>query len=233
CGSLPSPCKTLVRPLALDRLPHDFVHCNKFEAQVAPARQPKLEGLESVLAVAIKAGVIAVVKAKDVAGSGGTGSGFREMGMSVRGNGLHAFNQPAGRLAAPVAGDERPGDVGHAALVEDFAEPRAAQSEWRSEPSRFGPDKLLDGVRAALQLFARFLRSTEEKIRVGLGVIAEDVSTRGDFLDEIGTLADEFAYQEKSGVDVVTGQQLQKLRGDRGIGAIVEGQRQFPGGIGV
>src|SRR5208337_2296235 len=198
CGSLPSPCKTLVRPLALDRLPHNFVHCNKFEAQVAPARQPKLEGLESVLAVAIEARVVAVVQAKDVAGSG-AGLGFGEICLSVRGNGLHAFNQPAGRLAAPVAGDQRPGNVGHAVLVEDFAEPGAAQSEWRSEPSWFGPGKLLDGVRAALQFLVRLLRSTEAEIRVGLGVIAEDVPTRGDFLDEIGTLADEFAYQEKSG----------------------------------
>ena len=68
---------------------------------------------------------------------------------------------------------------------------------------------------------------------MGLGVIPEDVTAGGDFLDEIGTLADEFAKQEKSGARVVPGQQFQKFRGDCGIGAVVEGQRQFPGCMGV
>ena len=155
------------------------------------------------------------------------------MGVGVSGYGLHAVDEPVGGLAAPVAGNERPGDVGHAEPVENVSEPRAAQTEGRTEPARLGPEELLDGGRAALQFFARLLRSAEKKIRMGFGVIADGVSTSGEFLYQAGTLADKFANQEKSGVGVVRGQQIQKLRSDRGIGAVVEGQGQFPGCIGV
>lgn len=184
-------------------------------------------------AVAIEVPVIAVVQAEDVAGSGGTGFGFREIGLSVGGDGLHAVNEPGGGLDAPVTGDQGPGDIGQAVAVKNFTQPGAAKTKGRTKPTRFGPEDLLDSRGAAEQFFARFVGSAEKEIGMGVGVIADDVATRGGFLHKIGALADEFADEEESGAGVVLGEEIKEFRCDGRIRAVVEGEGQLIGGSGV
>src|SRR5271165_1112167 len=83
---------------------HRLVDCSKFEAEVAPPRQPIFEGGESAGAVPVLAAVAAVVEAQDVAGAAGAWLDSRR----TRGNRLHPRDEPLGRGGAPVAWEQRP-----------------------------------------------------------------------------------------------------------------------------
>ena len=72
----------------------------------------------------------------------------------------------------------------------------------------------MDRFLAADQLVVRFLRTTEEKIRVRIGVIPDGVAARADFFCEFRALADEFADEEERGLDVMLGKQVEQLRRD-------------------
>ena len=71
---------------------HRFLDCSKFEPEVAPSWQPVLESGEGAGTVGVLAAMAAVVEAYDVAGVGRVP--LRLTG--VRGDGLHAANEPFG-----------------------------------------------------------------------------------------------------------------------------------------
>ena len=56
-----------------------------------------------------------------------------------------------------------------------------------------------------------------------LGVIADGVAACGDFFRERGKRADVAADQEESGLGVVAVAEIEDLRRDFGVGAVVEG----------
>lgn len=85
----------------------------------------------------------------------------------------------------------------------------------------------MDCLLAADQLVLCSLGATEEQIRVRVGVIADGMAPRVDLFCQFRTLADEFADQEERGLDVVSGKQVEQLRGDRRIRPVVKGERQF------
>ena len=85
---------------------HRLVDCSKFEAEVAPSRQPIFESGESAGAVPILAAVAAVVEAQDVACAGG---GRPESSRAVCDR-LHPGDQPLGCGRVPVARYQRPHD---------------------------------------------------------------------------------------------------------------------------
>ncbi len=66
----------------------------------------------------------------------------------------------------------------------------------------------------------------QEKIRMRLGVIADHVTSGDNFPDQLGALPRILADQEKCGVGVVTIEEVQQVWGDRGIRAVVEGDRE-------
>jgi len=108
----------------------------------------------------------------------------------------------------------------------DFAEPRTAETIWRTEPAGLLPSCVVDGFAAALKFLAGFVGSAEEKIRMSLRVITQEVAARGGFFRECRTLGDEFSDQEKGGLGVVFSEEIEKFRGDGGIGPIVKRERK-------
>lgn len=85
----------------------------------------------------------------------------------------------------------------------------------------------MDSLLAADKLVFCFAGAAEEKIRMRVGVTADDVATGADFLGEIRAFADEFADQEERCFGVVLRQQFKQLRRDGRIRPIIKGQRKL------
>src|SRR5580692_2565937 len=108
-----------------------------------------LEGSECGSAIAIQLTVRAVVKAKDVAGAaafGGSACAAFQVTLSVLCNGLHAWNQPLGRLSSPVSWDQGP----HSGSIAEFSrrrnDPGIAHAKGRAKPLRRGTKHAADRV---------------------------------------------------------------------------------------
>ncbi len=109
---------------------HRLVDCSKFEAEVAPSRQPIFESGESAGAVPILAAVAAVVEAQDVACAGG---GRPESSRAVCDR-IHPGDQPLGCGGVPVARYQRPHDGTQIKLAGSACEPWIAETEGRAKP---------------------------------------------------------------------------------------------------
>src|SRR5580704_7070810 len=108
---------------------HRLVDCSKFEAEVAPSRQPIFKSGESGGAVPILAAVAAVVEAQDVARAGGR----LESSRALRDR-LHPGDQPLGCGGVPVAWYQRPHDRAQIKLAGSACEPGIAETEGRTKP---------------------------------------------------------------------------------------------------
>jgi hypothetical protein len=64
---------------------------------------------------------------------------------------------------------------------------------------------------------------------VGHSVVADEVAGCGDSADDLRALADVVADEEKSGADVVAGEDFEKALGDDVIGAVVVGEGDLVG----
>src|SRR5216110_638291 len=82
------------RPWLSSRSTHCFIHCNKLEAQVSPAREPMLERGERPGAVGIEPAVRAVVQAENVASAASAGCpAAGRVTLGVFGDGPHARSE--------------------------------------------------------------------------------------------------------------------------------------------
>src|SRR5690242_12916667 len=107
---------------------HRFVHCNKVEAEVAPAGEPVLEGGERAGAIIVELAVIAVVKAKHIAGCSCPCAGaLRRVPQRASGDGLHPADEPFHRPLEPIAGNECPHGGLATELVRGRDDPRIAE----------------------------------------------------------------------------------------------------------
>jgi hypothetical protein len=77
----------------------------------------------------------------------------------------------------------------------------------------------------------RLFGTSEEEIWVSVGVIADDVATSGNFFYKTWTFADKFPHEEEGGIGVVTREEVQELRSDEGIGAVIESESEFAGRV--
>jgi len=124
------------------------------------------------------------MKAENVAGgSVATACGGVASLRGVVGDGLEAMDEPIGRLEAPIPGNQGPHNGTHALLMNDVAEPRATIAERRTKPTRFEPSGVLNGFGAAQQLGAGLRRTRKEQIGMRIGVIPENMPTRGYLFD--------------------------------------------------
>ena len=80
---------------------------------------------------------------------------------------------------------------------------------------------------AQAQFNADFSASEPEKIRMCFGVIANKVSTRDGFSNQLRTFAHVSPNQEKCRLSVVPLEKIEQLGGDRGIRPIVKGDGQL------
>ena len=73
----------------------------------------------------------------------------------------------------------------------------------------------------------RFFGATEKEIGMGVGVVSQDVSAGGDFFHEAGTFPDKFSHEEEGGLGAVASEEIEKLRSDGRIGAVIKGDREL------
>ena len=191
-----------------------------------------LEGRERAGAVVVEVAMIAVVKAKNIAGPARAGV-LRGVPLSVSGDGLHAVDEPFGGPLQPIARDERPHRGLAAELTRGRDDPRIAKAIRRAEPFCGRAESVRNGVVAETQFDSDLRRAEPSEIPMRIGVVADDVATRGSLFDEVRAFADEAANHEKRGFGLVAVQQIEHLRRDGGIGAVVKRDSQFAGRIGA
>lgn len=192
----------------------EFGEGYKPQAGVFPARQPIFESLQRMFAVAAQDAVIAIVQEDDIAAPSPP----------------QAVDHGFGRLRRPIAGHSRPHDDSLPAIfAHEAAEKGTAKTIRRAHPlgrrSRGG----FDGFITTAQLFRNFLRRKKNERRMRVGVIADGVAAPGDLEGERLIFADEAADQKKRGASAVAFEQFQEPWGERGVGAVVEGQRERSG----
>ena len=74
-----------------------------------------------------------------------------------------------------------------------------------------------------------FIGTLEDQQRVGEGVVADGVAGFGDVASNVGALLHVASDQEKSGMNLVLGQDLQQTQSVRVVGAVVVGECDLPG----
>jgi len=169
----------------------------------------------------------AIVKAENIAASGmprTAGSRY-----CVRGNGIHALDQPLTGRGSPVAGYQRPHYGTQAELTCDAREPGAAETPRRAKPFRRRVQGGGDRVLAAAQFFAGLRRREPEQILVRLRVIANHVPPGGYLSNQARTFLSVVPNQEKCRARVVAIEKIEQSRRHRRIRAVIEGDRQFTG----
>lgn len=149
------------------------------------------------------------------------------------GDGLHAIDEPSIRPDEPIARDQRPHDCAQALLLNEFAEPGAAESEGWAEPAGFLVNGLVDGLGATEQLRSRFLRAAEEEIGMSFRVVADGVAAGDDFFRESGSFTDVLADEEERRFGVITVEEIEELGSYGRIGAVVKGDGEFAGVAGL
>src|ERR1700757_1758284 len=102
-----------------------------------------------------------------------------------------------------------------------------ASSERRPEQPYRLARGVLDRLLASLQFRERLRAAGEDQVRMRERVIANRVSLLDDFANDIGSLLDEAADQEKSSARSVTGKNFQQSQGMGIIGTVVIGERKL------
>lgn len=129
-------------------------------------------------------------------------------------------------LGLPVTGEQGPHDGAHAESECGLDGPGAAKSEGRTEPTRDNARGCDDGVGTAEEFLVSFFAAAKEKIGMSEGVVGDEMAAVSDFADEGGRFANVFADEEESGTSAVPVEEVKKLWGDGGIGAVVKGESE-------
>src|SRR5271167_249456 len=115
--------------------------------------------------------------------------------------------------------------------VHDFGEPRTTITVRGTEPLGRGPSGLHDCFGAAEQLQLRFLGAAVKEVGVRVRVISQGMTTGSNFFHQAGAFTDKFANDEEGGLGVVACEEVEELRSDGGIGAVIESEREFTGRV--
>ena len=186
-------------------------------------RDQALRGLDGRFAVGAERAVTAVVQ-DDVDGAAGLGEAVdfvREAcGDFLRGG------------FAPVSGHGVPEHGGELEFARDAEDNGTAGAVGRAEVANGRAGDLLQCVAGARELFADAVRGGAREIGMGPGVVAEEMALRGDAAHQIRLRRSKAAQQEERGLNAVGSEDVEELWRPGGIGAVIEGERQFTGARG-
>ena len=187
-----------------------------------PTRQPIFEGGDNMMPVAAESTMIAVVKHHDVALRAARTRCSRQPG-----------DQSFRRLRLPIPSDPRPH---HHALHSDTLnfclQQRCAVTVGRPHPARWiRMGGLGNRALATLQFVAQSRSRLKYQICMCVGVIAEQMPARQNFLNNARTFPNKFPDQKKSRAHRIAVEQSKKARGDGRIWAIVKCKSNFLRGI--
>jgi hypothetical protein len=90
------------------------------------------------------------------------------------------------------------------------------------------PDGIMNGIAALSDFATNARRGLEGEQRVSEGVVADYVSTPGNFGDDVWTPTYIAANHKKGGMNVMPGENLQQMESVWVIWAIVESQCDLP-----
>jgi hypothetical protein len=177
-------------------------------------------GFDGGGAVGADALLVAVVE-KDV-GRGGVAACAGEASGDVGDDGF-------GGDGAPVVTHGVPLDDLEAEFFGGAEDCGAAGSVGRAEIVDGSADGVFEGLVAGAKLFADDAGGLEAEPGVGLGVVANQMTSRVDTADDLGTLAHEAADHEEGGAGVVLGEEVEEGVGGDVVGAVVVGEGCFVG----
>ncbi len=187
---------------------------------------------ERAEAVAIHLAMCAVVETEDVARtkSGAVGA-ISQASLRMVGDRLQTRNQPFRRFLLPIPGKQRPHDRAVAEFAGRRNNPRISHPKRRAKPLWRRVQDTRNRVVAQSQFNADFPASEPEKIRMCFGVIANKVSTRDGFSNQLRTFAHVSPNQEKCRLRIITAEKIKQFWRDRGIWSVVEGKSQLARGV--
>ena len=129
----------------------------------------------------------------------------------------------------PIADDEVPLDGGEAERTGDAEDSGAAGAVRGAEKGDGTAEGVFEDFVAGFELGADAGFGVAGEAGMGHGVVAEGVAGGGDGAGESGLGADVAADEEEGGADVVAGEEIEEVRGDGGVGAVVEGEGELGG----
>src|SRR5258708_18012402 len=188
-------------------------NCNKFEARIAPTWQPIFEGGDNMMPVAAESTMIAVVKHHDVALRAARTRCSRQPG-----------DQSLRRLRLPIPSNPRPHHHAlHSGPLNFRLQQRRAVTIGRPHPARrIRMGGLGNRALATLQFVAQSRSRLKYQVCMRVGVIAEQMPARQNFLNQLRTFPNKFSNQKKSRAHGMPVEQFEKARGDGRIWAIIK-----------
>jgi hypothetical protein len=170
-----------------------------------------LERSDRMTAVTFENAMIAIVQQDDIASLGTA----------------QALNDRLGRLRLPIPRRERPHhDWRIAALANNPFELRAAEPVGRTHPAWAPANGPVKRFVATVELFGDATRGKKRQCRMRIGVIADRVTTLGNFLCERRESTHVPADQEKRRSGAVPVKQIEQKRSDRRVRTIIKRQSE-------
>ncbi len=127
----------------------------------------------------------------------------------------------------PVFGEDVPLHRCEAQGVGDVEDGRAAGSVRCAEVADWRAEGVFENGVAVGELVADASGGLPGEPGVGHGVVADEVSGRGDGADDLRALTDVVADEEEGSAVAVAGEEVEKTLGDDVVGAVVEGEGDF------
>jgi len=127
----------------------------------------------------------------------------------------------------PIRRHGVPGDGDETELTREFEHVGAARTKGRAEVNDRFADDIGEDVAGARDFIEHFGRCGAREVRVGPGMIADEMADAGHAAGELDLGLGELADHEKCGVDVVLGEDVEEARRPCRIGAVVEGEGEL------
>lgn len=175
------------------------------------------EGRDDVMPVAAQRAMVSIMQHHDVAPRPARTRDARE-----------PLDQSLRRLRIPIPANFRPHDHAlHSRPAHFAAEQRAAVTVRRPHPARRSSHGGGNRGLASLQLVANSRPRLKNQIRMRIRVIAKQVAADRHFLNQPRTFPYKFPDQKKCCRNGIAIKQVEELRGDGWVGAIVKCEGDF------
>ena len=135
---------------------------------------------------------------------------------------MHATDEPLIIRGEPIAGKQGPRHYSKLKIARGGGEPWVSPAEGWAEEFWLGIERGGNGVVASTEFVAGLRARAPEKIRVRIGVIADDVAARYGFAKKFGILAGVLADNEERCTGVVALEEIEKFRRHGGIRPVVK-----------
>jgi len=153
--------------------------------------------------------------------------GGRSLAFEAVDGACEALRDCIGGRRFPVRGDGIPGDRDHSQIACGAEDKRAARAERGAEKADTFTQDVLERVAGSCEFLGHLLRRGQRQVGVAPGVIADEMARCGDAPHKRGLGLGKAANHEECRLYIVLCKQVNQLGSPRGIGAVIEGEREF------